>query len=95
MYVPVEPTAKLPVCDFAIASTGLTIVVGSLALGVFVAPPPDAPAVLISGEDALAATLTVSEIVLPLAPAAITAALVQVTTCPAALQLQPVPLAEL
>ncbi len=47
-YAPVAPTVKLPVCDFATASTGVSTVVGSLAVGEFVAPPPLAVAVLIT-----------------------------------------------
>jgi hypothetical protein len=94
-YEPVEPIVKLPVCVFVIASTGATIVVGSLADGVFAAPPPDAPAVFVTLAGAVGATLTVSAIALPAAPAPIATALVHVTTAPAAEHVQPVPLAAL
>jgi hypothetical protein len=95
VYVPVAPTVKLPVCVFVIASTGVTTVVGSVAAGVFAAPPPDAFAVFVTLAGALAATCTVSVIALPEAAAAIAVALVHVTTPPAALHVHPVPLAAL
>jgi hypothetical protein len=95
VYVPVAPTVKLPVCDFAIASTGVTIVVGSVAVGVLAAPPPDAFAEFVTEAAAPAATCTERAIGLPLPPTAIAAALVQVTTAPAAPHVQPVPLAAL
>jgi hypothetical protein len=95
VYVPVEPTVKLPVCDFAIASTGRTIVVGSVATGVLVAPPPEAFAPFVTVAGALASTLTVSEIGLPALLAAMLVVLVHVTVAPASLQVQPVPLAAL
>jgi hypothetical protein len=79
----------------AIASIGRTIVVGSLAVGAFVAPPPVTLAVFVSVAGALAATLTVSAIGLPAPPAAIVAGVVHVTVAPAAEHVQPVPLAAL
>jgi hypothetical protein len=78
-YVPVEPIVKLPVWVLAIARTGETTAVGSVATGVFVAPPPFALALLVTVADALAATLTVSAIAFALAPAAMTSVLEQVT----------------
>jgi len=95
VYVPVEPIVKLPVWLFAIARVGVTTVVGSVTLGVFDAPPPLTVAELLTVAGALAATFTVSVIGVAAAPAAITAALEQVTVCPAALHVQPVPLAAL
>jgi hypothetical protein len=91
VYVPVAPIVKFPVCDFAIASVGLRIVVGSVAVGVLVAPPPEAAALFVNVAGAFAATLTVRAIDEPPAPAAMTAALVQVTTAPASTHAQPVP----
>jgi hypothetical protein len=80
----------------AIASVGVTTVVGSVAVGgVLVSPPPLAVAELVTDAGAFAATLTVSVIGVPAAPAAMTVALVQVTVCPSALQVQPDPLAAL
>jgi hypothetical protein len=94
-YVPVWPAVNEPVCDLLIASAGPTIVVGSVAAGVLVAPPPDALALFVSGDVAFAATLTVRLIVFPLAPAAIAVVLVQVAVWPLPLHVQPVPLAVL
>ena len=94
VYVPVQPMLKLPVCDFAIASTGRTIVVGSFATGEFGAPPPEALALFVSDGGALGDTFTLRVMGLPLAPAAMTVVLVHVTTAPAAEHVQPVPLAE-
>lgn len=94
-YVPVAPIVKVPVCDFTIASTGLTIVVGSVAVGEFVAPPPLAVAVLVTSGTAAASTFTVSVIGLPVAAGSMLVALVHVTVCPAAVQVHPVPLAAL
>jgi hypothetical protein len=94
-YVPVAPIVKLPVWLLAIASTGVLTVVGSLAAGEFVAPPPLAVAVLVTCGTAAGSTFTASVIGLPAAPAAMTAVLVQVTIWPDALQVQPVPLAAL
>jgi len=95
VYVPVEPIVKLPAWLFAIASVGVTTLVGSAAVGVFEAPPPLAVTELVTVAGAFAATFTVSVIGAPAAAAAMTAVLVQVTVCPAALQVQPVPLAAL
>jgi hypothetical protein len=95
VYVPVWPAVKLPLCDLLIASAGLTIVVGSLAVGEFVAPPPDALAPFVSGDVAFAATLTVRVIGFPLAVTAIAVVLVQVAVCPLPAHVQPVPLAVL
>ncbi len=95
VYVPVEPIVKLPVWLLAIARVGVTTVVGSVAVGVAVSPPPLAVAELVTVAGAFAATLTVSIIGALDAPAAMTAALVHVTVCPAALHVQPVPVAAL
>jgi hypothetical protein len=77
-YVPVAPVTKDPVCDFAIASTGLPAsVVGSVAVGVFVAPPPLAVTEFVTDPGAPTA-LTVRVIGLPFAPAAMAVALVHV-----------------
>ena len=54
-------------------------------------PPPLTLTLLTRGLPGTAATLTVSVMALPAPPAAITALDVQVTTCPAHLQAQPVP----
>jgi len=70
---------KFPVCIFAIARVGRTIVVGSFADGVLAAPPPEAPAVFVTDAAAELATFTTREIALPLAPAAIAVVLVHVT----------------
>jgi len=94
-YVPVAPIVKLPVWLFAIASVGVTTVVGSVAVGVFDAPPPLTVTEFVTVAGAFAATLTVSVMGAPAAAAAMTAALVQVTVCPAALHVQPVPVAAL
>jgi hypothetical protein len=94
-YVPVAPIVKLPEWLFAIASTGLTTVVGSVAVGKFVAPPPLAVAEFVTVAVAIAATFTISAIGVPAAPAAIAVALVHVTVCPAALHVHPVPFAAL
>jgi len=95
VYVPVEPIVKLPVWLFAMARVGVTTVVGSVAVGVAVSPPPLAVAELVTVAGASAATLTVSVMIVPAAAAAMTDALVHVTVCPAALQVQPVPVAAL
>jgi hypothetical protein len=59
VYVPIEPTVKFPVCDFAIPSMAGAgaIVVGSLAVAVFVAPPPDAVAVFVSVPETVGVTV--------------------------------------
>jgi hypothetical protein len=94
-YVPVCPAVKFPVCDFASASVALPAsIVGSVATGAFVAPPPDAVTELVTLPEGPTA-LTVSAIGFPDAPAAIAVVLVQVAVWPLALQLQPVPLAAL
>jgi hypothetical protein len=95
VYAPVAPMLKLPVWLLAIASVGVTTVVGSVAVGVAVSPPPLAVAELVTVAGAFAATLTVRVIGVPAAPAAMTVALVHVTVCPSALQVQPVPVAAL
>jgi hypothetical protein len=96
VYAPVAPIVKLPVWLLAIASVGVTTVVGSVAVGgVLVSPPPLAVAELVTVAGAFAATLTVRVIGVPAAPAAMTVALVQVTIWPEAPQVQPVPLAAL
>jgi hypothetical protein len=78
VYVPVAPSTNDPVCDFVIASIGLpTSVVGSVAVGVFVAPPPPAVTEFVSDPGA-PTVFTVSVIGLPLAPAAMAVVLVQV-----------------
>jgi hypothetical protein len=96
VYVPVEPAVKLPLCDFASASTGApAIVVGSVAVGVLAAPPPLAPAVLVSDPGAVVPGIVTPRVIDANAPEAATAAvLVQVMTCPAALHVQPVPVAD-
>ncbi len=78
-YVPLVPIVKVPVCDFAIASTGVATVVGSVAVGEFVAPPPLTVAVLVACGTAAASTFTASAIGFPVPPAAIAVVLVQVT----------------
>jgi hypothetical protein len=90
-YVPVAPIVKFPVCDFAIASVGLRIVVGSVAVGVLAAPPPVAVAEFVTVAAAFAATLTLSAIGVPFPPAAMTVVLVHVTIAPASAHVQPVP----
>jgi hypothetical protein len=93
VYVPVCPAVKFPVCDFVSASVALPAsVVGSVATGAFVAPPPDTVAELVTLPEGPTA-LTVSAIGLPDAPAAIAVVLVQVADAPLPLQLHPVPLA--
>jgi hypothetical protein len=78
-YVPVAPVTKDPVCDFVIASAGLPAsVVGSVAVGVFVAPPPLAVTELVTDPGAPVA-LTVKVMGLPAAAAAMAVVLVQVT----------------
>jgi hypothetical protein len=77
------------------ASVGVRTVVGSDAVGVFAAAPPLAVAEFVTEAGALAATFTISAIGFPVAPAAIAVALVHVTVCPAALHVQPVPVAAL
>jgi hypothetical protein len=79
VYVPIAPTTNEPECDFTSVSAGApAILVGSFALGVFAAPPPLASAELTTDLGA-PLTLTVNAIGFPVAPAAIVAALVQVT----------------
>jgi hypothetical protein len=95
VYAPVAPIVKLPVWLLAIARVGVTTVVGSVAVGEFVAAPPLAAAEFVTVAGAFAATLTVSVIGVPAAAAAMTVALVHVTVCPSALQVQPVPVAAL
>jgi len=58
---------------------GVTTLVGSVAVGVFEAPPPVTVTELVTVAGAFAATFTVSVIGSPLAPAEMTAVLVQVT----------------
>ncbi len=94
-YVPGVPIVKLPVCDFATASTGFTIVVGSFATGVLLAPPPETVALFVTEAGALAATFTVSVMGLPAELAAMTVVLVHVAVTPEPLHVQPVPLAAL
>jgi hypothetical protein len=94
-YVPVWPIVNVPLCVFVTASTGLTIVAGLLATGVLLAPPPDALALFVIVDGAFAATFTVREIGVPLVAPAMTVELEHVTTCAAAEQFQPVPLAAL
>jgi len=78
VYVPVAPVTNDPACDFAIASIGLPVsVVGSVAVGVLVAPPPLAVTELVT-EPGAPAALTVNVMGLPAAPAAMGAVLVQV-----------------
>jgi len=95
-YTPFVPTVKLPVCDVLMVRSGAVMVVGSfeellaalLSLGVATL------AVLVTGElaSAVALTVTVRVMVLALgAPMLIGPGFVQVTTCPAALQVQLVP----
>ncbi len=95
VYVPVAPIVKLPVWLLAMASVGVTTVVGSVAVGEFVAAPPLAVAEFVTEAGAFAATFTVRVIGFPAAPAAMTVALVQVIVCPTALHVQPVPVAAL
>jgi len=95
VYVPVEPIVKLPVWLFAIARVGVTTVVGSVAVGVFEAPPPLTVTELVTVAGAFAATFTVSVIEVPEPAAAMAAVLVQVTVWPTALHVHPVPVAAL
>ena len=95
VYVPVWPTVKLPVCDLlSVSATLPAIVVGSFAVAPAVAPPPLTVAVLTTVFGAGPPTLTVSAIGFPAALAAIGVVDVQVTICPAAPHVQPVPTAE-
>jgi len=95
VYVPVEPTVKLPTWDLAMASAAGagSIVVGSFAVAEFVAPPPDAVALLVSVPGVDVVTLTVMPTVAPTEDGAIAAVDVQVTLCPAFPHVQPVPVA--
>jgi hypothetical protein len=78
VYVPVPPAVNEPVCDFAIARIGLPLtLVGSVATGVLVAPPPLAVTELVTSPGG-PTTLTVSEIGLPLPLAAMLVELVHV-----------------
>jgi len=95
VYMPVAPIVKLPVWLLAIARVGVRTVVGSVAVGVFEAPPPLTVTEFVTVAGAFAATFAVSVIGSPPAPAAMTAALVHVTVGPAALHVQPVPEAAL
>jgi hypothetical protein len=94
VYVPVVPTVKFPVCDFLIVRTGAVTFVGSVAVAGFGEPPPDALAEFVTLGTAACATLTVRVIGAAFAPALITAAVVQVTTWPAFVHVQPVPVAD-
>src|SRR5438046_2827659 len=65
VYVPLTPTVKLPLCDFAIVRSGSwLIVVASLAesLAVLVSPPPETLTVFVTLAGALLATVTLSVI---------------------------------
>ena len=89
---------KVPVCVFVIVRSGLPdalIVVGSDAesLDVFVSPPPDTVAVLVTDDGALFATLTFRVIGEPLEEAETALEVVQVTVWPETLHDQPVPVA--
>jgi hypothetical protein len=96
VYAPAAPIVKLPTWLLAMASVGVTTVVGSVAVGgVLGSPPPLAVAEFVTEAGAFAATLTVSVMGLPAASTAMTVVLVQVTVCPASLQVQPVPPAAL
>ncbi len=78
VYVPVAPVTNDPVCDFAIASVGLPAsVVGSVAVGVFVAPPPLTVTELVT-EPGEPTALTANVIGLPFVPAAMAVVLVHV-----------------
>ena len=92
----VWPCAKWPVWLLVRPSTGAgRIVVGSLAVGEFVAPPPLALALLVSDPAALAATSTVRVMALVPPLAAMAVLLVQVTVGELAPeQIQSPPLAE-
>jgi hypothetical protein len=77
-YVPVVPVAKDAVCDFASASVGVPVrVVGSVAVGVLVAPPPLTATELVT-EPGVPAALTVRVMGFPVALAAIGVVLVHV-----------------
>jgi hypothetical protein len=95
VYVPVPPTVKVPVWVFVIESTGRMMVVGSVATGVLLAPPPAAFALFVTDAGALAATLTVSVMGLPAALAAMAVVLVHVAVTPEPVHDQPVPVAAL
>jgi len=89
---------KVPVCVFVIVRSGLPIVpivVGSEAesLDVFVSPPPDTVAVLVTADDAFVAMPTLSVIGEPLEEVRITLEVVQLTVCPERVHDQPVPVA--
>ena len=79
-----------------VTSARATMVVESVAvsLEVFSSPPPFTDTLFTSGVAAFCATLTVKVMALPAAPVPITVLEVQVTTCPTALQLQPVPVTD-
>ena len=91
-YVPLEPTVKLPLCDFAkVKSGGATVVVGSVAelLPLFAVAsfPPETLTLFVTDDAAFEATLTLKlKTLFPLV--AIAVELVQVMTLLAALQLQ-------
>lgn len=93
-YVPGAPTVKLPLCDNAIASVAGDgeIVVGSLAVAVLVAPPPEAVAVFVT----LWAVVALTTIVMlwPTPSGGIASGDVQVTVCPEAAHVQSVPVAD-
>lgn len=93
VYVPFCPTVKLPVCDLLSKRSALVItVVGSLAVllaSVGSVVVLETLAVLVA-VIAVAPTATV-KLIVELAPEAKGLGLVQVTVCPAAEQVQPVP----
>jgi len=91
VYVAGTPTVKLPVCDFVMASVAGAgeIVVGSLAVAVFDAPPPEAVAVLVTLPAVVA--LTVISMLGSTPSAAIASGDVQVTVWPEAAHVQSVP----
>jgi hypothetical protein len=93
VYAPGTATVKLPLCDFVMASVAGAgkIVVGSLAVAVFVAPPPEAVAVFVTSPATVA--LTVMVMLAPTACDAIASGDVQVTVCPEAAHVQSVPVA--
>src|SRR5262245_53861735 len=93
-YTPLVPTWKLPLWLFARERSILFTVVGSadVLFAALTSPAVDTLALLVTLGNAAADTLTVSVIALaPLFPT-IGPGLVQLTTWPAAEQLQPVPL---
>jgi hypothetical protein len=94
VYAPGTPTVKLPLCDFVMASVAGAgeIVVGSLAVAVFVAPPPEAVAVLVTLPAVVA--LTVIRMLGSTPSDAIASGDVQVTVCPEAPHVQSVPAAD-